>query len=126
MRLNFCVICGVDDDLNHHHVVPLSLGGQDCEENIITLCCTHHDWIHNIQRHRNLKFIELVKAGQLKSNKPNRFGGRPPHSQEKINEIIKLWESGMSYRQIRSKLKISIATVQKYVTLHKSKIKLPK
>lgn len=110
MKLNFCVICGVEKDLQHHHIVPLSLGGEDTEHNLITLCCDHHDWIHNIKRTRSLSFSELVKAGQQKSG---NFGGRPKIPKEKEEEICKLWLEGYSYRQIRSKTGVAMATIKR-------------
>lgn len=115
MKLRFCVICGTNKDLQHHHIVPLSIGGQDHQHNIITLCTDHHDWIHDIQRTRTMKFTELVKAGQKKSG---NSGGRPTIPQDKIDEIVYLWKhQGLSYRQIKKLTGAALATIQRYVKL---------
>lgn len=115
MKLQFCVICGKNDDLHHHHIIPLSIGGEDHEHNIITLCCEHHDWIHNIQRTRKMKFNDLVKAGQAKSG---NYGGRPPIPQHQVDEIVNLRKDGYTYRQIRKKTKRSLATIERYIKLN--------
>lgn len=122
MKLRFCVICGTNKDLQHHHIIPISKGGKDHEHNIITLCVDHHDWIHDIQKTRESGFSELVKAGQQKSG---NFGGRPTIPQDKINEIIYLWKNqGLSFRQIKKLTGASLATIQKYVILEKEKNEL--
>ena len=38
MKLGFCALCGSTDNLEHHHVLPRSLGGTDDEDNLLTLC----------------------------------------------------------------------------------------
>ena len=40
--------CGETKYLHHHHVVPLSHGGPDIPQNMITLCSGHHRFIHEI------------------------------------------------------------------------------
>ena len=34
--------CGARDQLEVHHVRPVSAGGTDTPENLLTLCTTHH------------------------------------------------------------------------------------
>ncbi len=34
--------------LNHHHVVPLSWGGQTTDENMVWLCPTAHELVHSL------------------------------------------------------------------------------
>jgi len=119
MKLLFCVICGTNKNLQHHHIVPKSLGGDDHAHNILTLCCDHHDWIHGITKTRNMPFSELVKAGQRNAN---NFGGRPPLNADVIDSILHLWKTGSSYRQIRKLTGASLATIQRYVNEYKSEI----
>jgi 5-methylcytosine-specific restriction endonuclease McrA len=39
MRLDFCVSCGKRDAaLEHHHFIPIVLGGADDENNMFTVC----------------------------------------------------------------------------------------
>ena len=61
MRLTFCALCGATEGLEHHHVVPRSEGGADAEENLLTLCGTHHGMLHGIRRPANMS--KLTKAG---------------------------------------------------------------
>ena len=49
MKLDFCCICGTKENLHHHHITPRFRGGSDDETNLITLCGTHHAWIHGLQ-----------------------------------------------------------------------------
>jgi hypothetical protein len=116
MKLLFCVICGTNKDLQHHHIVPLAAGGEDHQHNIITLCCDHHDWIHGIRRTRSMPFSELVKLGQQKAG---NYGGRPGYPEHIVDEIIYLWKNGHSYRQIKSMVGCSLATAQKYIKEYK-------
>ena len=41
-----CQICGCGRDLQVHHVVSRGRLGNDCEENLITLCSSCHRRIH--------------------------------------------------------------------------------
>lgn len=116
MKLLFCVICGTNKDLQHHHIVPKSLGGDDHQHNILTLCATHHEWIHDIRRTRSMQFSDLVKAGQQRSN---NFGGRPKLDSNRVNDIINLWKSGHSYREIRKSTGNSLATIGAYINQYK-------
>ena len=68
MRLDFCVACSRTDDLNHHHLVPRSVGGLDDESNLITLCHECHGKIHNVERKPELG--ELIR---LDSSAPWRM-----------------------------------------------------
>lgn len=37
--------CGCRDNLEVHHIIPRSQGGEDLEDNLITLCQEHHRMI---------------------------------------------------------------------------------
>ena len=63
MRYNFCVVCGEDKIVHQHHFVPKSLGGGDEEENMLTLCPTHHYLLHQY-----IKGI-FTKENKIKENK---------------------------------------------------------
>ena len=41
-----CRRCGLDHDIQHHHVVPLSSGGADTVENCVALCSYCHRELH--------------------------------------------------------------------------------
>lgn len=41
-----CAICGETSDLQIHHIVYRSQGGDDVDANLCCLCRQHHDEIH--------------------------------------------------------------------------------
>ena len=47
MKLNFCVACGIKENLHYHHLIPKIHGGSDEETNLITLCENCHGAYHN-------------------------------------------------------------------------------
>ncbi len=79
MRLSFCAVCGSTESLEHHHFVPLELGGPDIETNLLTLCSVHHGEIHGMRRssnHRELTKAGIAKVAWLGLGSPNpRAGG---------------------------------------------------
>jgi len=109
MKLRFCVICGTNKDLQHHHIIPKSQGGDDHQHNFLTLCWEHHNFIHNIRKTRSKEdFVTCIKAGQK-----NGVGGRPTLPKEKELEVCKLWKDGKSYRQIRKETGVAHSTIQR-------------
>jgi hypothetical protein len=107
MKLDFCVICGTTKNLQHHHIIPISEGGDDNEHNFLTVCWEHHNFIHNIRRTRDKEnFVKLIKAGQI-----NGVGGRPKLPEEKELEICELRKEGKSYRQIRKETGAGLSTI---------------
>ena len=78
MKLRFCVICGTNKNLEHHHIIPRAMGGGDHQHNFLTLCHDHHDWIHNIRRTKldSESFSNLVKEGiERRRNQGDWNGG---------------------------------------------------
>lgn len=77
-----CFICGSKKDLTKHHGIPLSLGGENRWDNIITLCDTHHQ---NYHKHFNknktndiekyLRKIINMKINYSQSNEDGNFKG---------------------------------------------------
>ena len=118
MKLRFCVICGTNKDLQHHHIIPKAEGGDDHQWNLLTLCFEHHNFIHNIRRTRTEgHFKSLIERGQNKQK--YNPGGRPPLSKKKRDTIIFLRNQGMSYRSIRDQTGIAVATIGKTIKKHK-------
>ena len=77
---NICVNCGSTDGIEYHHIVPLFVGGQENETNIVPLCHRCHKAAHygrNIQnyakavnpgRKPNVSDEEAFKAFDLFAN----------------------------------------------------------
>lgn len=42
---NKCLLCGKNNDLEVHHIIPQSRGGTDDWNNVVTLCDEHHKMI---------------------------------------------------------------------------------
>ena len=64
MITDFCVICGTKEKLHNHHIVPKARDGGDESTNLLTLCETHHEWIHQIRPSTFNKMSELAKIKQ--------------------------------------------------------------
>ena len=62
MITDFCVVCGIRECLENHHIVPRSMGGTDEPENLLTLCYTHHKGMHGVSAERNIDVSALTKA----------------------------------------------------------------
>lgn len=131
MRLNFCVLCGSTDNLEHHHVVPKSLGGSDNEDNLLTLCAKHHMQLHNISSNR-IHSSELIRVAKAKNRDAGLFlGGHVPfgytiksgkmvensREQRIIAEMRDLRSKGVSLRKLadwlydKHKIKKSHSTI---------------
>ena len=67
MKLCFCVICGTNKNLEHHHIKPVSRGGDDHQHNFITLCDEHHGMIHQIRPGAWNNRKKLVQIGREKA-----------------------------------------------------------
>ncbi len=75
MFLNFCVFCGTEDGIEHHHVRPRSEGGGDEPTNILTVCGTHHGLLHDIRRPANIS--TLIKNGLAAARARGVYAGNP-------------------------------------------------
>ena len=76
MKHDHCVACGQSENLNHHHLVPRSIGGSDDDSNLITLCGSCHAKAHQVKadwRHSEL----TSKALQAKKARNERVGTIP-------------------------------------------------
>lgn len=66
-----CRICGCSsiDDLELHHIVPVSEFGDNNPENLVTLCKECHVWIHrayDFRKHDDVK--KWLSSGNVSSN----------------------------------------------------------
>jgi len=84
MKLDFCVACGTLEYLIYHHLKPKVYGGEDSEDNLLTLCQHHHSIIHSFEWRGNLS--ELIKRGHAKA----KAEGKRVHGTR--DEMLKLNE----------------------------------
>tara|TARA_R100001510_G_scaffold1949_1_gene1543 strand:- start:4038 stop:4544 length:507 start_codon:yes stop_codon:yes gene_type:complete len=84
MKLDFCVACGTRENLIYHHLKPKVYGGEDNEDNLLTLCQYHHGIIHSYEWRGNLS--ELIKHGQAKAKADGKRVHGTPEEMEKLNE----------------------------------------
>lgn len=78
MITDFCVVCGIRECLENHHIVPKSLGGLDNPENLLTLCHTHHREMHGVVS-TNKDISTLTKKGIEEAKKQGKKPGNPQH-----------------------------------------------
>jgi 5-methylcytosine-specific restriction endonuclease McrA len=64
-----CQACGSRKDLQVHHQLFRSHGGDDAMANLITLCADCHARVHNAQRGRNILIVATV-CGMILRNWP--------------------------------------------------------
>lgn len=62
----YCYICHSTENLQLHHIIPLSHGGENIENNILTLCGECHGKVHN---NEGLK----LKREQIAEKKKGEF-----------------------------------------------------
>lgn len=43
-----CFLCGTKQNLTLHHVIPLSQGGDNSEDNLVVLCGSCHQKLHEL------------------------------------------------------------------------------
>ena len=89
MKLRFCVICGTNKNLHHHHVIPKVSGGTDHQHNLITLCDNHHEMVHRIRHVDN--WFELARIGREKAkNAGVKFGRKRGYTPQQEEEVMNL------------------------------------
>lgn len=64
-----CWVCSRGYRTQVHHVIPRSMGGADVEQNMVLLCSTCHDAVHNqtgrARRHSKISFlIECIEKAK--------------------------------------------------------------
>ena len=85
-KYHFCAACGQEHDLQYHHLVPLSMGGENKPSNIVVLCAPCHQIWHrqNGADHHNY----LVKEGIAKAQANGVHVGKPQAPYEKVMRLI--------------------------------------
>lgn len=71
-----CVNCGSTEDIEYHHIVPLSLGGNDVLSNIQPLCYECHSKLHfGESKHVNHSSLTKVGLARARAN-GKQIGGK--------------------------------------------------
>lgn len=92
MKLRFCVICGTNKNLEHHHITPKARGGDDHQHNFLTLCDEHHAMIHQIRPGSWTNRKKLQREGIEKAKLKGVYTGCKPRID--VDEIIRLKAKG--------------------------------
>ena len=82
--------CVSEEDLQYHHIIPLSLGGKDVNSNMCCLCYKcHYKPHHNGKDSKVANYGELIKNGKARAKQKEGFTeGRPPKKSKKQIMII--------------------------------------
>jgi Restriction endonuclease len=92
-----CCNCGDEcgDNIIFHHIIPISIGGNDIESNIVPLCTLCHNLLHGISKDGKISHSELTKRGIERARAEGKQIGGVKGStynvkkKEKAIEIIK-------------------------------------
>lgn len=122
-----CCNCNNDvgNNIIFHHIIPLSIGGNNIDSNIVPLCSNCHYKIHNISKNNGqLSHSELTKIGIEKARARGSQIGRKKgikcetkKSKEKKNQIYNLSQDflgTLTDKEIIEKIQIARNTYYKY------------
>lgn len=127
-----CCNCHTDqkDTIQFHHIVPLSIGGNDCSSNIVPLCDNCHNLIHhNITKNGSYNHSSLIKKGIQKAKEQGKIVGRRKTTIENIPEKFKnfyypqIKNKSMSIMEASHQTKMSRTTIYKYIAIIENKVK---
>jgi len=82
-----CVNCGSIEDLVYHHIVPLSMGGNDVISNLTCLCGACHNLIHYDGRGVISNSV-AVRNGLRAAKARGVKLGKPGADDEKVMQLI--------------------------------------
>tara|TARA_A100001515_G_scaffold135117_1_gene125802 strand:- start:337 stop:735 length:399 start_codon:yes stop_codon:yes gene_type:complete len=110
MITDYCAFCGTKENLQIHHIIPISLGGTDDKTNLLTACSKCHEKIHLV-RPGAFKNSDTIKKKLAELKAKGVKLGRP----SKVNDALKqkvydLHYLGVSYNWISRQLKIGMQT----------------
>jgi hypothetical protein len=120
-----CCNCGSTKELEYHHIVPVSLGGNDINSNMTCLCYPCHQKIHYGESKHGLHST-VIKMGLEVAKKRGKKLGRPATGvpKEFIKEYNKL-QSGeygsITIVQFAKLQGIAVSTFYKYTNILKVK-----
>jgi hypothetical protein len=116
MKLRFCVVCGTNKNLEHHHIKPIAMGGTDHQHNFLTLCTEHHAMIHQIKPGYWNEMRRLAKQGIRKAQESGvKFGRKITYTLEQEKKVWEYRENGYGYGTIAKKMNMSRSMVQRII-----------
>lgn len=118
-----CCNCGSEEDLEYHHVIPLSMGGNNTISNLCCLCYSCHSLIH-FGKIKNINHSEATKAGLQKAKERGVRLGQPKgaklvtkksiDAKQKILELNYSFNGTLSNEETYKIIGISRNTFYKY------------
>ncbi len=71
-----CCNCGSTKELEYHHIIPISLGGNDINSNMVCLCYPCHQKIHYGESKHGLHSTIIKKGLKMQGQRVNRLEER--------------------------------------------------
>ena len=116
MKLRFCVICGTNKNLEHHHIKPLAVGGNDHQHNFLTLCTDHHSMIHQIRPGHWNEMRKLQKEGFRKAKERGvKFGRKRAYTPQQAAAVMEMRSKGNGYGTISKSMGMSTGMVRRII-----------
>lgn len=121
-----CCNCQKDqkDAIQFHHIIPLAIGGNDYDSNIVPLCDDCHNLIHHgTTKKGNYNHSELIKKGMQKAKKEGKVPGRAKTTIDDISEEFKTFyypkikNKSITITKAAYEMNISRQTVYKYISI---------
>ncbi len=116
MKHAYCVACGSTEHLTQHHLVPRSMGGNDEDSNLLTLCGSCHAKAHQVKA--DWRHSELTrKALQFKKAQGERVGAIP-YGHDLADDGVRLLDNAEEQAVIQQarELKVGGASLRKIAT----------
>ena len=118
-----CCNCGNEQDLEYHHIIPLSLGGQNKLSNLCCLCNNCHSLLH-FGENKNISHSEATKQGLQRAKERGTQLGRPKgtklvtkkslEAKELIKKLNYTFEGNLNNEATYKQIGISRNTFYKY------------
>lgn len=120
-----CCNCGATKELEYHHIVPVSLGGNDINSNMACLCYSCHQKIHYGESKHGLHStvikmgLEVAKAKGKKLGRPAT--GVPKEFVKEYNKLQSGEYGSISVVQFAKLQGIAVSTFYKYANILKGR-----
>lgn len=117
-----CCNCNSTDDLEYHHIMPISLGGSDTNKNIACMCGKCHRLLHGYKDDSYINHGELIKSGMANARDKGSVLGRPKVTSENIPSVFmkyypKYKQGEMNVTELSKLCDMSRTTIYKYLNM---------